>query len=384
VTLGGADPPALGGADPPAPGGSEPPALARPTQAVILAGGQGTRLRPLTLARAKPVVPLLNRPFLAYQLALLAEHGVSDVILSCQYRVEDLRKALGDEALGVRLRYVVEAEPLGTGGGVRNAADLASGLVFVLNGDILTDADLTAMLRLHDARGARVTIALTRVADPRQYGLVETDPAGRIERFREKPGPDEPITTDTINAGIYLIDASLLHRMPAGRAVSIEREFFPGLIADGVPCYGWTASGYWRDIGSPAAYRDAQMDLLDGRLRTSLRPAGTARDGVWLGAGATIVPGSVVRGPAVLGSGARVEAGARLGPRAVVGPGTRIARDAAVAGSVLWEDVEVGAGAILEDCVVGPGVRIGAGAHLAAGAVVEPGAEIPAGARRTG
>src|SRR3989440_3644683 len=176
-------------------------------QAVILAGGRGTRLRPLTLARAKPVVPLLNRPFLAYQLALLRAHGVSDVVLACSYRVEDVRAALGDaEHLGVGLRYVVEDAPLGTGGGVRNAADLVSGTLFVLNGDILTDADLTAMQRLHENSGSRTTLFLQSVPDPRQYGLVETDASGRLRRFREKPTADDEITTSTVNAGIYLID----------------------------------------------------------------------------------------------------------------------------------------------------------------------------------
>src|SRR5256885_7351285 len=156
-------------------------------QAVILAGGQGTRLRPLTLARAKPVVPLLNRPFLAYQLALLREHSVTDVILACSYRVDDVRAALGDAGhLGVKLRYVVEQEPLGTGGGVRNAADLVSGTVFVFNGDILTDADLTAMRQFHEARGSRTTIFLQPVPDPRQYGLVATERSGRLHRFREQ------------------------------------------------------------------------------------------------------------------------------------------------------------------------------------------------------
>ena len=185
------------------------------------------------------MVPLLGRPFLAYQLALLREHGVTDVILACSYRVDDVRQALGEgEHLGVRLRYVIEDEPLGTGGGVRNATDLARGTVFVLNGDVLTDADLTAMRRLHESRGSRTTIFLMPVADPRAYGLVELDGEGRLRRFREKPGPDEPLTTNTINAGIYLIDAALLARIPAGRAVSIEREFFPALIADGIPCFG--------------------------------------------------------------------------------------------------------------------------------------------------
>src|SRR5438309_5778577 len=179
-------------------------------QAVILAGGQGTRLRPLTLARAKPVVPLLNRPFLAYQLALLRAHGVSDVVLACSYRVDDVRAALGDGGrLGVRLRYVVEDEPLGTGGGVRHAADLAAGTLFVLNGDILTDADLTAMRRLHESRGSRTTIFLQPVDDPRQFGLVETDAHGPLRRRREKPTAEEETTTNTINAGIHRIHAPL-------------------------------------------------------------------------------------------------------------------------------------------------------------------------------
>ena len=200
------------------------------------------------------MVPLLGRPFLAYQLALLRQHGVTDVILACSYRVDDVKQALGEaEHLGVRLRYVVETEPLGTGGGVRNAADLTRGTVFVLNGDVLTDADLTAMRDFHEARGSRTTIFLTRVADPRAYGLVELHDDGRLARFREKPAADEPLTTDTINAGIYLLDAALLARIPLGRPVSIEREFFPALIADGIAAYGWIGKSYWRDIGSPAA-----------------------------------------------------------------------------------------------------------------------------------
>lgn len=345
---------------------------------MILAGGQGTRLRPLTLSRAKPVVPLLNRPFLAYQLALLARHGVDDVILSCGYRADDLREALGAETGGVRLRFVVEAQPLGTGGGVRNAADIARGTVWVLNGDILTDADLTAMRRFHDSRGARVTIMLTRVADPRQYGLVETGADGRLLRFREKPGPDEPIATDTVNAGVYLIEAGLLLRMPRGRAVSIEREFFPALIAEGVPCYGWCASGYWRDIGSPAAYHAAQMDLLEGRLGVPLAPPGRPSDGTWMGAGATLAAGARLTPPAVVGPRVEVETGARVGPRAVLGEGCRIGAGAEVRDAVLWERVEVGEGARLEGCVVGAGVRVGAGAEVQAGAVLESGAVVPA------
>jgi NDP-sugar pyrophosphorylase family protein len=350
----------------------------RPAQAVILAGGQGTRLRPLTLARAKPVVPLLNRPFLAYQLALLREHGVTDVILACSYRVDDVRAALGDAGrLGVTLRYVVEKEPLGTGGGVRNAADLVSGTLFVLNGDILTDADLTAMRQFHEARGSRTTVFLQPVDDPRQYGLVETDATGRLLRFREKPTADEEITTSTINAGIYLIEAALLRRIPAERPSSIEREFFPTLIADRVPSYGWCAPAYWRDIGSPAAYREAQIDLLEGRARMLLAPPGDRRQGSWVAAGGTAAGDARIVAPSVVGARVALHPRCQVGPAAVVGAGSTIGPDARVEGAILWERVEVGAGAVLYQCVIGADVKIGAYARVGSGVVLESGAVIP-------
>ncbi|HSF06241.1 MAG TPA: NDP-sugar synthase [Methylomirabilota bacterium] len=348
---------------------------------MILAGGQGTRLRPLTLARAKPVVPLLNRPFLAYQLALLGQHGVSDVILACSYRVEDIQTALGTEMFGTTLRYVVEKQPLGTGGGVRNAADLARGRLYVLNGDILTDVDLTAMARFHEARRAQLTILLTRVADPRAYGLVETDHDGRIRRFREKPASDEPLTTDTVNAGVYLLDAELLFRIPADRAVSIERDVFPALIADGVACFAWCPTAYWRDIGSPEAYRLAQMDLLDGRVRTSLVPGGHARGPAWVADDAVVAPQARLEGPAVIGPAVRVEARARVGPRAVIGAGSSVGPGAQVEEAVVWERVRIGAGAILRECVIANDAQIGTNAVVTRGAVVEAGAVVGEGTR---
>ncbi len=355
------------------------PASIQPSQAVILAGGQGTRLRPLTLTRPKPVVPLLNRPFLAYQLALLARHGVTDVILSCSYRVDDVRAAMGDgSAFGVRLRYVVEDEPLGTGGGVRNAADLARGHVFVLNGDVLTDVDLSAMRRFHESSGSRTTIFLIRVADPRAYGLVETAADGRLLAFREKPQQDEEITTDTINAGVYLIDASLLGRMPADRPVSIEREFFPALIADGIPSFGWNADVYWRDIGSPAAYLAAHVELLERRLHTTLTPPGKADGESWIGANVRIDAGAVVVPPCVIGDGVTIGAASRVGPLAVLGDGSRIGPRAHVTRSVLWDAVDVGADATVDGCVAGTRARIRSGGKLGPGTVVAAGAVAPA------
>ena len=330
------------------------------------------------MARAKPVVPLLNRPFLAYQLALLRQHGVTDVILACSYRVDDVRAALGEaEHLGVRLRYVIEAEPLGTGGGIRNAADLTSGTVWVLNGDVLTDADLSAMRAFHEARGSRTTIFLHPVPDPRPYGLVETAPDGRLQRFREKPGPTEPIPTNTINAGIYLIDASLLARIKPRQVVSVERDVFPALIADGVPCYGWTAAAYWRDIGSPAAYRAAQLDLLNGQVKTPLSPPGELRDGCWVDPSAFVATGASLDAPAVIGAESAVQVGARIGPLTVLGERARIGPGARVEGSVLWERVEVGRGSTLRDCVIGADVRIGADVEIAPGVILESGAVVP-------
>lgn len=323
-------------------------------------------------------MPVLNRPFLAWQLALLRQHGVTDVVLACSYRVDDVRGALGEaEHLGVRLRYAIEAEPLGTGGGVRNAADLASGTVFVLNGDVLCDVDLSAMRAFHQARGSRTTILLTRVADPRQYGLVETDADGRLRRFREKPTGEEPITTDTINAGVYLIDAALLARIPGGRTVSIEREFFPDLIADGTPAFGWISDAYWRDIGSPTAYRAAHVDLLTGQARMPLAPPGELREGCWVEPDAVIATGASLAPPAIIGAGVAVQAGARVGPLAVIGERCRLGAGVRVEGAVLWERVDVGAGTVLRDCVIGADVRIGAHVDIGPGVILESGAVIP-------
>ena len=362
--------------------------------AVVLAGGQGTRLRPLTLTRPKPVVPLLNRPFLHYQLALLRRHGVEEAILACAYRVAGIETLLDGHGLGLRLRYAVEREPLGTGGGIRNAASLLgvgalgqrrARRVIVMNGDALTDTDLSAMLAFHAERRARVTIGLAAVDDPRPYGLVETAPDGAIRRFVEKPrgAPPGP-PPHLVNAGIYVLEPDVVHAIPSDRAVSIERETFPALLAAGVPCFGFRLAGYWRDIGTAESYRQAQFDLLAGRVQTSLAPVGIQRGGCWVSAGARIDPGAELDGPCVVGSDVALERGAHVRPWSVVGARGRIEEGATVERAMLWEDVTVGAGAILRDCIVANRVRIGAHASLAAGVVLEPGVTVPAGARLPG
>ncbi len=347
--------------------------------AVILAGGQGTRLRPLTLARPKPIVPLLNRPFLHYQLALLHRHGITEITLACSYLVEAVQAVLGDgRDLGVRLRYVVEAEPLGTGGGVRNAAAPTAERLLVLNGDTLTDVDLTAMLSFHEARGARASIHLGPKEDPTPYGMVETDAGGRILRFVEKPRREEITTkTNTVNTGIYLLDRELLDLIPRGRAVSIEREFFPTLLARKIPLFGFVTEAYWLDIGTPEQYRRAHVDLLKGLVDTPLTPPGTRSGDVWVGAGVSIAPGAVVRGPSVLGAAVRLEPEASVGPWSVLGDSVRVGRGGRVEEAVLWDGVSVGEAAVVRACVVGSGAVIGKGARLDAGAVVGENEVVP-------
>jgi NDP-sugar pyrophosphorylase family protein len=332
---------------------------------------------------------LLNIPFLAYQLALLRRHGVGRAVLSCSYLVDEVRRTMGDGAgWGVKLDYAVEEQPLGTAGGVRNAADVlgdpmgdsGAGLVVVLNGDVLTDVDLSAMLRFHAERGARATIYLTRVADPSPYGLVMLAGDRRVTRFVEKPKPEEA-TADTINAGIYVLDSALLARIPPGRVASMEREFFPGLLGDGLPFFGWVGDGYWIDIGSPEKYRQAQLDLLAGRVETEVGAAKAGGDGRSIAADVILGARVSVAAPLVIGAGCRLEDDCRVGPSAVLGPECVVGAAAIIEGAVLWERVSVGAGAVLRDCIIGADVRVGSHAHVGPGVVLEDGAVVTSRAR---
>ena len=303
------------------------------------------------------------------------------MVLSCSYMVGEIRRIMGHgAAYGVRLRYAVETDPLGTAGGIRNAVELVRGLVVVLNGDILADLDLSAMLRFHTERRSRATLYLTRVADPSQYGLVELEADGRIRSFVEKPPPGQA-TVDTVNAGVYLLDREVVAGIPTGRAVSIERETFPGLLRDRVPFYGWVSDNYWLDIGSPAKYRQGQLDLLAGRVTSPLAPAGAAADRRAIAPGVRVAPDATVTGPCVIGAGTRVEPGAQVGPNAVLGGNCVVGAGARIEGAILWDDVVVGPGAVLRDCIVGAGARIGANAQLGFTAVLEANTVVPPGTR---
>jgi NDP-sugar pyrophosphorylase family protein len=331
-------------------------------RAVILAGGEGTRLRPLTLSLPKPVVPVVDRPFLRHQLDLLARAGVRDVIFSVAYRPERVEAVFGDgRDHGVRIRYAVETSPLGTGGAVKNAEPLLDGRTVVLNGDVLADLDLAAVLARHDALKASATIVLAPVPNPAAYGLVETDQEGRVRRFVEKPRPEE-IRTNTINAGVYVLETRVLDLMPPGEKHSIERAFFPALLARGDLVLGPVHEGYWIDIGTPEKYLQVHRDILAGRFPVPLD--GEPRGGGWVHRGARVEESASLHPPFYVGPGCHVEAGAHLGPDAVIVAEVHGATGARVRDSVLWTGVEIGPDAEVEGTLAAPRVRVGRSARL--------------------
>lgn len=344
--------------------------------AVILIGGLGTRLRPLTLETPKPLLPILNRPFLEYQLRRLRLAGIRDVVFCLAYRPEAFRRKIGNgRRYGIRARYCVESTPLGTGGAVGNARRYLRGTTLVLNGDMFFDFDLHRMAAFHRARRAVATIALTRVKDPTLYGLVETGRDGRIRRFLEKPTWEE-VTTNTINAGVYLFEPSVLDRIPSGRAVSLERDVYPTLLKEGERLCGWVTSGYWLDIGTVEKYLQAHRDLLDG-VHHVPPPGRQVRTGAWVGPGASLARDADVAGSRiVLGRGAKVESGVQAHGRVCIGDGAVIRQGAVLTDCVLLDHVEVGSGARVTGALLGSRCRIGENAVVRGGAALGPGTVI--------
>jgi mannose-1-phosphate guanylyltransferase len=341
-------------------------------QALILAGGEGTRLRPLTSTMPKPVVPLVDRPFIAYMLEWLSRHGVDDVILSCGFMAEGVRRILGDGSrFGIRLRYIEEPRPLGTGGALKYAEKLLDQRFFMLNGDVLTDMDLTAQLAQHTRTGARATLALIAVEDPSAYGLVRQHEDGSVKEFLEKPGPEQ-IDTNLVNAGAYVLEREVLDIMsPAGTTISIEREVFPALVGRGL--FGYAASAYWLDIGTPARYLQGTFDILEGNVTTEVGKR--LND-----SGLALVDGAEVEGrivaPAVAGAGSRIEQHAIVGGRAVLGHDVIVGEGAHIESSVLLDGASVGARSTIRSSIIGPGVTIGEHCHIEGGVVVGEGARI--------
>jgi mannose-1-phosphate guanylyltransferase len=365
-----------------------------PLPAVILVGGEGTRLRPLTARTPKPMLPLVDRPLLAYTFEHLRRHGVERAILSCGYLPTQIREHFAnDGGGGLALEYVVEDEPLGTGGAIGLAGRELRESFFALNGDSLRGADLGKLVEFHRERGAKATILLTPVADPTRYGLVRLHPDGKVASFLEKPRPEE-IDTDLINAGVYVLEPEVLALVPPGRAMSIEREVFPRLVEEG-SVYGLALPGYWLDIGTPESYLLAHRDVLErnfptevgdslGRDYTYVDPSAEVSDTarlvppVYVGARAVIEAGVRVGSLAVIAAGARIGAGSVV-EHAVVQARARVGRDCSVRRSLVGEDAELGdATSVLGLSVVGPGARVGArnkldgGLRIAADAVVPP------------
>src|SRR5580692_2932097 len=276
-------------------------------RAILLAGGKGTRLRPLTLHTPKPIVPIFDRPFLQYQIDLLRQvPEVDEIVLSLNYQPRRIEEVFGDgDALGIHLRYVVEPSPLGTGGAIKFAAGESHEPILVFNGDVFTSVDLRAVIALHRERRAKATIVLTPVENPSAYGLVETDASGNIQRFLEKPKPDE-ITCDTINAGIYVLEPDTFDRIPKDTPWSIERSFFPSLIERADTFVAYVYRGYWIDIGTPEKYMQVHCDIMDGRYKA--RPLGSASAGAWVSPQARIDEGAVIESPCFIDEGVVVKA----------------------------------------------------------------------------
>lgn len=324
-------------------------------QAIVLVGGEGTRLRPLTETVPKPALTLVDRPFLAHMIEWLARHGVDEVVLACGFLPDVLREALAgeEERAGVKISYVVEPERRGTAGAIRFAADELGDRLedrfLALNGDVLTDLDLTALLRAHQERGARATLGLHPVADSSAYGLVHSDPRGGVLEFLEKTGEVAP---GEINAGMYVLERSVLDLVPPGEEVSIERDVFPRLVGEGL--HGLRLDGYWMDIGTPERYLQASWDILEGRVETQVQPTAP---GMLVAPLAEIADGAKVGPRVVLGAGSRLEAGAEV-RESVLLDGCVVGEGASVSGSILSAGVEVRAGAILDGLVLGADERV--------------------------
>jgi NDP-sugar pyrophosphorylase family protein len=338
-------------------------------KAILLAGGKGTRLRPLTMHTPKPIVPIFDRPFLHYQIDLLKHvPEIDEVILSLNYQPRRIEDVFGDGAdVGLKIRYVVEPAPLGTGGAIRYAGESLNESVVVFNGDVLTQIDLGAVLALHRERKARATIVLTPVPNPSAYGLVETDPDGNILRFLEKPKPDE-ITVDTINAGIYVLEPDTFDRIPKDTAWSVERSFFPSLIENRETFVAYTYRGYWIDIGTPEKYTQVHRDIMDGRYQAPPF-AGTGPGHAFVAPGARVDEGVAIEGPSFIDEGAVVRAGARIGAYSVIGRQCHIEEDAVVRGSILWANTRIGREATVHDAILGRHCHVGRAATIGAGRV---------------
>ena len=338
---------------------------------MILVGGQGTRLRPLTSKVPKPVVQLVDRPFISFMLEWLRAHDVDDVIMSCGFLADGVRKVLGDgSGLGIRLRFVEEPEPRGTAGAVKLAEPMLDERFLMLNGDVLTDIDLTAQIAQHEATGARATLALVAVADPSAYGLVVLNDDRGVREFIEKPSA-EKLPSNLISAGAYVLEREILQMVPPDTNVSIEREVWPRLVGNGL--YGFASESYWLDIGTPERYLQGTFDIIEGNVRTGVE---LGEDWLSLDDGVHLEGRAIP--PALLQRGASVAEGARVGSLVVLGEDVSVGAGSTLERAVVLQGSEIGEGCELRDCIVAPGATIGPRTKVTGGAVLGEGVRIGA------
>jgi mannose-1-phosphate guanylyltransferase / phosphomannomutase len=356
-------------------------------KAVIMAGGEGTRLRPLTSNQPKPMLPMANRPMMEHVVRLLRTHGITDIVVTVGFMASAIRNYFGDGSeLGVRMVYATEETPLGTAGSVLNAREELEERFLVISGDVLTDVDLQSIVDFHETKGAMATLALYRVPNPLEFGIVIVQENGQIDRFLEKPGWGQ-VFSDTINTGIYVLEPEIFEFIAPEGSADFAGEVFPAVLEAGRPLFGCVAEGYWEDVGTTEAYLRAHQDILDERVRVEIEGF-ALRPGVWLGRASTVDPEATVEGPAIIGDNCAIGAGAVLGEYSVVGPNVRIAEGAEIRRSVLLNNGYLGAGARVEGAVIGrscdlrqgarcePGAVLGEGCLIGAQAEIRPGVKV--------
>lgn len=338
-------------------------------QAVILVGGLGTRLRPLTINAPKPMLSLLNRPFIEYIVTLLIEHNIDDIILSTGYLPDTFNRLEDDFArLGAKLTCVTEAVPLGTCGAVKNIEHLLKDTFIVFNGDILTNLNLSFLIDYHRSKKALATLALTSVDDPTAYGLVPLNSNGHIKEFLEKPSWDE-VTTDLINAGTYILEPEVLQYAPVGESFSFERGLFPIMLEKGLPMFGFPTSAYWLDIGSPEKYLRAHYDILDGKMK-ALVEGEEIRPRIWVGAGSEVAAGANLFGPMLIGKNCNISDNVSITGPTAIGDNCTIGEGARIDGSVIMDNCQIGRSSVIRNSVLGRKIELGRKVHIEENAVL--------------
>ncbi len=338
-------------------------------KAVILVGGLGTRLRPLTCNTPKPMLPLVGMPFIEWMLTNLRDQGIDEAILAVQYLADRFRTALGDGSrLGMKVHIIEEPEPRGTCGAVKNVAHMLTDTTFIFNGDVMTDLDLQGMLRYHRSNQSELTIALTPVEDPTAFGLVETTAEGRITRFLEKPKPEE-VTTNMINAGTYILEPHLLDYAPVNQHYMFERGLFPTALQHNHRMFGYASTAYWTDIGKPQTYLEVHHDILNGNMRFAL-PGTQVRPDLWVGTNSTIPADTQIHGAVVIGNNVHIGEGVTLIGPTVIGDNTRIGAESTICASVLWRNNTIASKCHIDHAVIGHNNTIAAECKILHGVIV--------------